>query len=434
MSKYIIQGGKQLSGTISVVSGKNATIALFFASLLLKGKVLFKDVTKVAEVFRVLEILESIGVRYEWMSENSLLIDTSKKLTMATLDKKASASTRISLLLLGGLASREKTYKIYRTGGCKLGKRTVGPHLYALQKLGISIDSQKGHYLVKNKKLVGTEIVMYESGDTPTENTIMAAVLAKGVTVIKFASANYMVQDLCHFLVAAGAKITGIGTTTLTIHGVKRLHDVKEYYISPDPIDAMAWISLAITTKSPLTVKNCPLPFLELELEKLRVMGQIFKLTNRRMSTNGHVPVADIKIVPSALKALSDKITCRPYPGLNIDNLPFFAPIATQAKGKTLIHDWPYENRALYNLEFKKLGANVLLLDPHRALIEGPTKLKGAEIVAPYAIRPAMSLLIAMIAAKGTSVLLEAYPIERAYDRIIERLRGVGVNIERIDN
>ena len=165
MSKYIIQGGKQLSGTISVVSGKNATIALFFASLLLKGKVLFKDVTKVAEVFRVLEILESIGVRYEWMSENSLLIDTSKKLTMATLDKKASASTRISLLLLGGLASREKTYKIYRTGGCKLGKRTVGPHLYALQKLGISIDSQKGHYLVKNKKLyLGGIKIPYHSG------------------------------------------------------------------------------------------------------------------------------------------------------------------------------------------------------------------------------------------------------------------------------
>ncbi len=433
MSTFIIKGGKTLRGSIETSSGKNAPIAVLCAALLVKGTVVLKDMTRVEEVERMLEILKSIGVLYTWKDETTLYLDTRKNFTMKTIDKKACEITRASLLLMGALAAREPSYKLYHSGGCALGERTVLPHLLALQELGMKIDSKDGHYNVKTKKLKAGNIVMYESGDTATENAIMAAVLAPGVTKITMASANYMVQDVCFFLQKAGAKIAGVGTTTLTITGVRSLKSVKEYYISPDPVNAMAWISLAIATKSPLTIKHCPLPFLELELLKLKVMGQKFTLTNKRKSKNGRIPLADIKMTPSALTALPDKLYGRPFPGLNIDNVPLFLPILIQAKGTTLVHDWCYENRAIYYLELQKLGAKVTLLDPHRATVEGPTILKPNELDCPPAIRPGMAIFIAMLATKGKSVLHHCYPLERAYDDLLGRLKKVGAEIERID-
>ena len=430
---FVINGGKKLRGTIEAGAGKNAPVALLCASLLARGRVVFKDMSKVEEVERMMEILESIGVKFAWKNKQTLFVDSSAPLRIDRINKSACDSTRSSLLLLGALAARAKNYKLYKAGGCKLGERTIRPHLYALEKFGVTVTSRPGYYEVKNSPLKAREIVMFESGDTATENAIMAAALAPGVSTIRFASANYMVQDLCYFLRAAGAKIEGIGTTTLKITGVKKLRAVKSYYVVPDPVDAMAWISLGVTTKSPLTVKNCAYDFLALELAHLSVMGQKYQLLRKRQSKSGHFTLVDIKLTPSPLKALPDKLHGRPYPGLNIDNVPLFAPILTQAKGETLIHDWVYENRAIYYLELKKLGADVLLLDPHRARIKGPTKLKGNEIDCPPAIRPGMALLIAMIAARGRSVLRGVYPIERAYASLVGRLNKIGVDIKKVN-
>ncbi len=431
MPSYKIQGGYKLKGEISVGLGKNSPVALLCATLLLKAKTHFKEMPKVEEVFRMIEILESVGVKVGWGEDQSLVVDTSMKLDLKKINKKVCRATRVSLLLLGALAAREKSYRLYKSGGCKLGSRTVKPHTLALEKFGIRVQSKAEFYEVHNQPLKSAHVVMYESGDTPTENAIMAAVLAKGITTIKMASANYMVQDLCYFLVSAGASIHGIGTTTLVIEGGKKLHGVQNYSIIPDPVDAMAWISLAVTTKSNITIKNCPLEFLELELEKLCVMGQKFRIEKKRKSKSGFFDIGDIVIETSRLKALPDKIYGRPFPGLNIDSLPFFVPIATQAKGQTLIHDWPYENRAVYGLEFQKLGVNVMLMDPHRLLVQGPAKLKPNDIECPPAIRPGMAILIAMIAAKGNSILRNVYPIERAYENVMERLHGLGVHIQR---
>ncbi|PIZ95187.1 MAG: UDP-N-acetylglucosamine 1-carboxyvinyltransferase [Candidatus Magasanikbacteria bacterium CG_4_10_14_0_2_um_filter_37_12] len=434
MTKFVVRGGKPLKGTIETSTTKNSTVAILCASLMIRGKVTLKDIPNIVEVDRFLEILDSIGVIVERVDDSTLVINSSAKLQMDNIHKEACEKTRASLLFIGALASREKSYKIYKSGGCKLGARTIGPHLFALEQFGISIVSKSKYYDVKNKSLHSADIVMYESGDTPTENAIMAAVLAPGETIIKFASSNYMVQDLCYFLKKAGALIEGIGTTTLKITGVKKLKSVDTYYIMPDPIVAMTWISLAVTTKSNLTVSNCPLDFLELELEKLRVMGQKYKITNVHKSRNGYFNIADILLKSSSLVALSDKIYGRPFPGLNIDNLPLFGAMLTQARGKTLIHDWVYENRALYMLELQKLGANVLLLDTHRVMIEGPTTLKANEVICPPAIRPGIVILIAMIAAKGRSVLRHVYPLERGYADLIFKLRGIGVDIERLED
>lgn len=433
MAYYRIEGGKKLHGSVEATSGKNSPLALIYATLLIRGKSSFSNMSHVDDVIKLLRLLETIGVKVEWKSDSVVEIDATLPLKMEKIDQKLCRAMRISLLFFGALAAREKQYRVYKSGGCKLGARSIKPHTLALEQFGIQVVSKNEYYEVKNSPLKSAYVVMYESGDTTTENAIMAAVLATGKTTLKMASANYQIQDLCHFLVKAGAKIKGIGTTTLEIEGVKSLKPVKNYEIIPDPVDAMAWIALAVTTKSPLTVKNCSLEFLELELEKLRVMGQKFRLINERLQGTGRFRVADIVLEPSSLKALTDKIYGRPFPGLNIDSLPFFVPIATQAKGQTLIHDWAYENRALYSLEFQKFGANVILMDPHRLLVQGPTKLVGNESVCPPAIRPGMAILIAMIAAKGKSTLRSVGPVERAYDNLMERLQSIGVRIERFD-
>jgi UDP-N-acetylglucosamine 1-carboxyvinyltransferase len=258
----------------------------------------------------------------------------------------------------------------------------------------------------------------------------MAAVLAPGVTTIKMASSNYMVQDLCYFLIKAGAKIKGVGTTTLIITGVKSLKPAKNYPVIPDPIAAMTYLSAAITTDSRVTVKNCPLDFLDLELCKLEVMGQKYELKNKKNSKNGKFVMADIEIIPSRLKALPDKIEGRPFPGLNIDNLPLFAPILAKAEGRTLMHDWAYENRAIYLLDLQKLGAKITLLDPHRVWVEGPTKFVANEIIAPPALRPAVNVLVCMLAASGRSILRNPYEIDRGYENLYENLNRIGADIK----
>jgi UDP-N-acetylglucosamine 1-carboxyvinyltransferase len=430
MSYLVVEGGKKLHGALTNQSAKNSAVALLCASVMIKGKVILTDVPGIEEVNRIIELLKSIGVKVEKKGLGEIHIDASKKLDLKAIDRKACEATRSSLLLLGSLAAREKKYKLYKTGGCKLGNRTVRPHLFALQKFGVNITSTEHYYDVTNSRLAAASIVMYESGDTPTENAIMAAVCAPGTSVIKMASANYQVQDLCFFLIKAGAKIKGVGTTTLTITGVKNLKSVNRYPIMPDPIVAMTYLSIAITTKSHLTIKNCPLDFLELELLKLETMGQQFVLKHKRKSKNGKFVVVDIEIIPSKLKALPDKLECRPFPGLNIDNLPLFVPILTQARGRTLVHDWVFENRSIYFSELKKLGAHIDSIDIHRVWVEGPTTFLPNNLEAPPALRPAVCVLIGMLAAKGTSILRNNYQIDRGYENLYEVLNKVGARIE----
>lgn len=430
MSYIVINGGKKLKGAIENQSAKNSAVALLCAAVMIKGKTTFVDMPQIEEVSRIIELLQSIGVKIRWVKDNVLEVDASGNLKMDKIDTNASEKTRASIFFWGALAGRVKNYKLPKSGGCHLGERTVRPHWYALEKLGVNVQSTDCYYLVKNSALKGAYIVMYESGDTTTENVVMAAVLAKGKTTIKMASANYQVQDLCYFLNKAGAKIKGIGTTTLEIDGVSELKPFDNYPIMPDPIVAMTYISVAITTGSNLVIKNCPLEFLELELCKLDVMGQKYKIKNERLSKNGHFRVADVEIVPSKLTALPDKIYGRPFPGLNIDNLPLFIPILTQAQGRTLVHDWAFENRAVYALELQKLGAKVTLLDSHRLWVEGPTKFTSNELMSPPALRPAVNVLICMLAATGKSILRNTYVIDRGYENLYSVLNSVGADIK----
>ena len=275
--------------------------------------------------------------------------------------------------------------------------------------------------------------MLYETGDTVTENALMAAARSSKETIIQYASANYSVQDVCYYLKRLGVKITGIGTTLLTVQGVPQIKKNITYSLAEDPIEAMFFISAALTTNSSITIRRVPIDFVSLELLKLRKMGAVIDQTERYKAANGQTDLVDLVVHKhnGELKALQDKIHPNVYPaGLNADNLPYFVPIAGVAKGRTLIHDWMYENRAIYYTEMTKVGMNVELADPHRLFVLGPTKFARADVVCPPALRPASLLLIGMLAAEGISTLRNIYTINRGYEDLAERLNSLGAHIQ----
>lgn len=426
---FRVEGGRKLRGKITTNTSKNAAVALLCASLLNEGATVLKNVPKIEEVHRVVEVLLSIGVTVRWRGSD-VEIRPPRKPNLQTIDVEAAVKTRSVLLLLGPLSHLLRRFSLPLSGGCKLGARTVRPHLYALERFGVGIETVHDRYEVSVKKPKAAEVVLYEMGDTVTENALTMAARLPGTSTIRFASSNYMVQDLCRFLQVLGVGVEGIGTSTLTVTGAARINRDVEFSLSEDPIEAMMFLSLAAATNSSVTVERCPVDFLELELLKLEKMGLRFKVLRRYKSQNGFTNLADIQTFPSKLKALEDKIHPLPYPGINIDNLNFFVPVAAVAEGTTLIHDWVYEDRAIYYLELNKLRADIKLLDPHRVLVKGPTVFKPAEVICPPALRPAAIILIAMLAAKGTSVLRNVYSISRGYEDLAERLKQIGAKIE----
>jgi UDP-N-acetylglucosamine 1-carboxyvinyltransferase len=426
---FRIEGGRKLLGTIAVRTSKNGAVGILCASLLNKGLTTIRNVPKIEEVNRIIEVLESIGVKISWKN-NDVEIRPPKNFTLNKIHYESAAKTRSCIIMIGGLVHHLKSFSFPQAGGCKLGSRTVKPYFYALERLGVDIQTTSKYYSVSRTKLHAREIILYEAGDTVTETVLIAAAGIPGTTTVKFASANYQVQDVCFYLQKLGVRIDGVGTSRLTIHGKENIDMPVEYSLSEDPIEAMSLLAAAIVTKSEITIERCPIDFLELELLKLEKMGFKYSIVKRYKADNGKTDLVDIRTKPSKLTALPEKIHAQPYPGINMDNLPFFAVIGTQAHGQTFIHDWTYEERAIYYKELDKLRAETILADPHRFYVTGPTQLKATEIVCPPALRPSVIILIAMLAAEGTSILRNVYNINRGYENLAERLNSIGANIE----
>jgi UDP-N-acetylglucosamine 1-carboxyvinyltransferase len=428
-----IEGGHELKGVIEVKTSKNAAVALLCASLLNQGTTRLKKVARIEEVNRIIEVLQSIGVQVRWLAGNDLEIKPPKKLDLAGMNKEAARKTRIVIMLAGALMHDHSRFYIPYAGGCELGRRTVIPHIYGLEEFGVKVEAHSGQYEVTaNPRQPAGPVVLYEASDVATENILMAAARMEGETVIKQASSNYMVRDLCYFLQKLGVKIDGIGTPTLRVKGVKSIKKNVVFSPGEDPVEAMTFISAAVTTNSSITVKRVRIDFLEFELLKLQKMGLKFDCSSVYKSDNGQANLVDIKIHKhnGSLRAPEEKL--HPLPGgvgINIDNLPYFVPIAAVARGRTLIHDWVYEDRALMYTELKKIGVNLELADPHRIFVDGPTRWRAAEIVAPSGLRPAVLLLIGMLAAGGTSMLRNIYTINRGYEDLADRLNSLGAKI-----
>jgi UDP-N-acetylglucosamine 1-carboxyvinyltransferase len=432
---YHVTGGKKLSGEVTTNISKNAAVALLCASLLNKGTTTLKRMPRIEELKRLIEVLESIGVKVVWEENGDITITPPPKIDLSHINRESAERTRSIAMFIAPLVHLIGSFDLPAPSGCDLGKRSLGAHIDALAKLGIEITgNEDAHtYHAETGELHASEIVMSEASDTGVENVLMAAAKIPGTTTIKFASANYMVQDLCVFLQACGVAIEGIGTSTLIVHGVADINAAIVGIPSEDPIESMFFISLAATTHSELTIRRCPIDFLELELLTLEHMGLRYERGNVYIAENGRARLVDLIIHPSELHAPAEKIHSMPYPGINADNLPFFVPVATQAKGRTHILDWMYDGRAIHYMEMKKLGADILLADPHRVYIEGPTPLYGADIKAPPALRPATILLIGMLAAEGESTLQDVYPINRGYENLHQRLKALGASIEAVE-
>ena len=438
---FKINGGKRLSGEVTINTSKNAAVGLLAAALLNEGKTTLHHVARIEEVFRIIEVLESVGVKCKWVNrKKDLEIISPRALDMKNLDVEAARRTRSVIMLMGPLMHRFEHFELPYAGGCSLGTRTVEPHLKALSAFGVAVDAvcKSGFYDVTvNKKVLAKNtnkrIVLIERGDTVTENVLMAAALYPGETTIVGASPNYMVQDVCFFLQKLGVKIEGIGSTTLKVTGKSKINEDIEYWPSEDPIEAMSFIAAALVTGSEITVRRAPIEFLEIELEVLKSMNAKITVEKEYRAENGQTRLVDLTIHESELVAPADKIHPMPFPGLNIDNLPFFSVIAATAKGRTLIHDWVFENRASYITELANLNAKVELLDAHRVYVEGPTNWRAAELMAPPALRPAVVVLIAMLAAPGTSILRNVYSINRGYQDFAMRLNKLGAEIKPLE-
>lgn len=436
---FRIHGGHKLSGAIKVRTSKNGAVGVMCASLLNRGTTLIKNAPKIEEVFRIMEVFESIGVRAVWQGDD-LAITPPEKFDMKNITYDSAAKTRTVIMMIGSLVHSMEKFSLPQAGGCRLGSRTIKPYLYALEELGVKIETSSKYYDVTRGNLKkNREIVMYEAGDMVTETMLMAAALIPGKTTIKFASANYQVQEVAFYLEKLGVKIDGVGTSTMTIHGIdtdkegQKNGTIKknvEYFLSEDPIEAMSLLAVAIVTKSSITIERCPIDFLELELLKLEKMGFKYTILKRYKADNGKTNLVDIQTKASNLKALEEKIHANPYPAINTDNLPFFVVIGAVAEGETFIHDWLYEERAIYYKELDKMRAETLLADPHRFYIKGPTKFKATEIVCPPALRPSVIIMIAMLAAEGTSILRNVYNINRGYEDLANRLNALGAKIE----
>lgn len=429
-----IEGGHELHGSVTLKRSKNAAVALLCASLLNHGVTRFKSFPRIEEVYRIIEVLESIGVKFRWLEGNDLEIRRPEVLQLDKINADSARKTRSVLMLLGSLMHDYDNFKIPYAGGCNLGTRTVAPHLFALEQFGLDVVAKTGYYNVTVNKKPAGHVILYESGNTVTNNVLLAAARTTSETVIQGASADYMVQDLCAYLKRLGVKIDGVGSAVLKVTGVPHIKKNITFAPTEDPIEAMFFIATAVTTNSRLTIKRVPIYWIGLELLKLKKMGLKYKISETYPADNGVTELADITVEKhnGELKALEEKLHPNLWPGLNPDNLPYFVPICAVAKGRTLIHDWMFENRAIYYTEMTKIGMDVELADPHRVYVTGPTKFSRSDVVCPPALRPASLLLIGMLAAPGMSMLRNVYTINRGYEDIAERLNALGAEIEVI--
>lgn len=419
MADYFeIYGGKRLKGEIEVRGSKNATTPVLAAALLTKERCVISNIPLIEDVFRMIEIIESLGAEIKWLDKRKLSV-RAKNINPENINVEAVRKLRSSILLLGPLSARFQKFKLHHPGGCVIGVRPVGTHFRALEKLGVKIRQNGKEYVIDAQKKKPGKVVLNEMSVTATENAMMLAAALQGKTTIKICATEPHVENLGKFLISMGAKIKGLGTHTLEISGAKKLRGAR-HEIIPDANEAATFLILGTATRSAIKVKNAREEHLDLVLEKLREFGVDFKIKKNSITV---IPAKKLKEIA--------KVDTRTYPGVPSDVQALFGILATQAEGRTLIHDSLYEGRFNYVKELQKMGAKAKILDAHRVVIEGPTKLKG-RIIQSFDLRAGASLIIAALLASGKTIIKDIYQVDRGYEKIEERLQKLGADIKRI--
>jgi UDP-N-acetylglucosamine 1-carboxyvinyltransferase len=428
MEKFVIEGRNPLKGEVTASGNKNAALPLLAACLLCEKPITLHNVPEIRDVHTMKALLESLGADIKVLAPNSWQIHA-KEISTAKLDPEALKSIRASILLAGPMTSRVGDLSLTPPGGDVIGRRRVDTHILALRALGAKAayeaDDKVFHFRAPNG-LKGTDILLDEASVTATENAIMAATLAKGETILRNAASEPHIQELCHFLNILGAKIENIGSNTLHIQGVTNLNG-GEFTIGADYLEVVSYIGAAVMTNSSIRIRKA-------SPENLRMIRLVFNRLGIDWLTEGNDVVipADqsLEIEPDLGDAIPE-IKVMPWPSFPTDLMSIAIVIATKCQGSILFHDWMYPSRMYFTDKLVSMGAQIVLCDPHRVIVQGPSKLLAENLESPD-IRAGMALILAALAAKGTSTIRNIAQIERGYERVHDKLRGLGAKIERI--
>ncbi len=424
MEKFIIEGGHPLSGTVIPSGNKNAALPLLAACLLTDEPVTLHNLPAIGDVQTMGELLSDVGVTIEKLDSHTWRVHA-REVRTSELNRDLFGHIRGSITLAGPMLARMGAVHLPRPGGDVIGRRRVDTHFLALSALGADVDTD-GAFRLHGKCLRGADILLGEASVTATENTIMAATLANGTTVIRNAACEPHVQDLCRMLCRLGAQIENIGSNTLTIHGVERLGG-GEYTIGPDYMEVGSYIALAAVTGGELLIKN-GFP------EHMRMVGLVFERLGVRFEARSDdifVPAGQSLVIVPDIGGGIPSVADAPWPGFPADLMSIAIVLASQAQGTVLIHDKMFESRLYFVDKLIAMGARIIVCDPHRCVVQGPSPLHGDEVESPD-IRAGMALLIAALCAEGQSSIRNIRQIDRGYERVEEKLRWLGAKIERV--
>ena len=425
MPSFVVSGGRELGGTIRPAGNKNAALPALAATLMSAEPVTIRNVPRIRDVRTLVDIMRALGADVMWTGPNVVRVD-SGNVSAGALDPTLSARIRASILLAGPLLARFGSLSLPPPGGDVIGRRRLDTHVLAFRALGAEVETSHG-LDINAPKLVGADMFLDEPSVTATENAIMAASLARGETVIRNAAAEPHVQDLCHLLNAMGARIGGIGTANLVIEGVSSLGGA-DFTIGPDHVETGSFIGLAAVTRSRLVIEDAPVEHLDSILIGFRRLGIDCRPDGRNLIVDGRVePVIQM----DAFGHLP-KVDDGPWPAFPADLTSIAVVAATCARGTVLVHEKMFESRMFFTDKLVAMGARIILCDPHRVVVVGPSLLRGGRVESPD-IRAGMAILIAALGARGESVIRNVGQIERGYERIDERLTALGARIERRD-
>ncbi|HXY68498.1 MAG TPA: UDP-N-acetylglucosamine 1-carboxyvinyltransferase [Gemmatimonadales bacterium] len=420
---FVVEGGHRLSGTVRPAGNKNAALPILAATLLADGPCTLENVPRIRDVETMLELLIAQGVTAAWEGDHTLVLDA-RGAKATDPDPELCGRIRASVLLAGPLLARFGRVRIPPPGGDVIGRRRIDTHLLALQRLGAEIDVG-ATFDFEAKQLVGAEVFLDEASVTGTENALMAAVGARGRTVLRNAASEPHVQDLARFLVALGAAIDGIGTNTVTVEGGRPLHGAR-FAIGPDHIEVGSFLGLAAVTNSALTIEGVRADDLRATLMGFARLGVEPRLDGERLV----VAAGQARRVQDDLGGHVSKLEDGPWPAFPADLMSIALVTATQCEGLVLLFEKMFESRLFFVDKLIGMGARIVLCDPHRAVVAGPSALRAGTVESPD-IRAGMAILLAALAAEGTSTIHNVGQIERGYERIHERLTALGAVIER---
>lgn len=427
MEKFVIQGGVPLKGEMTPAGNKNAALPLLAATLLTEEPVVLSNVPDIRDVQAMCALLESLGVKIERLENHSLRIQA-KNVRPADLDPDLCRGIRASILLAGPMVARSGELHLPPPGGDVIGRRRVDTHILALQALGSQVEYDRANHVFNfsARQLKGTNILLDQASVTATENAIMAAVTAKGTTILRNAASEPHIQELCHFLNALGAKIENIGSNTLTIYGVPRLKG-GEFSVGPDYLEVVSYIGAAVVTRGSIRIRKAGPQYLDMIAMVFRRLGVTWQVDGEDIV----VPAEQELIVEPDLGDAIPEISVMPWPAFPTDLMSIAIVVATQSKGSVLFHDWMYPSRMFFIDKLVGMGGHIVLCDPHRCIVQGPTSLFGEKMESPD-IRAGMALVLAALAARGTSQIRNVGQIDRGYERVDEKLRSLGAKIERV--